>query len=774
MYNKILFILFLVFSSNFLNAQDCDIAIEGNVLDEGSKSPLSFVTVIIQETGNGTITDDQGHFHFQNICPGEYHLYVSHIGCSPIEIHFHLETDTTINIRLEHTPITIDEVEIKGISGNYDAQSKESINKQWIEDNSNKNLSALLENETGVHLIKNGSGISKPVVHGLYGNRLTILNNGVVQSGQQWGNDHSPEIDPLIANRITVIKGTNTLEYGGGNLGSIILVEPRQIEQEPHLHGRLNYVFETNGRGNTLNTQLQKYDQSFAWRLNGTYRITGDKHTPDYYLNNTGLREYSLALQLEKSWEERIFASLFASSFNTKLGILRGSHIGNLTDLQAALNRETPFFTEETFSFGIEPPSQQVSHNLLKAQVKYFLEPEKFFDFTIAGQYNARKEFDTRRGDRSDIPALSLSQFNGIAELKYQQTLSEHWTLKIGQQNNFTHNTNNPETGILPLIPDYISTRLGAYNTWYGNWKMVNLNFGGRYDIEIQEIAAISKTLPREIIRYNNVFQTGSAMMGFDYKLGPNQSARLNFGYSNRNPAINELYSFGLHQGVSGIEEGNEDLKTEAALKTTLGYKIQRGTAFSLNALFYYQRIQNYIFLEPQNEFQLTIRGAFPVFVYEQTDAAIYGLDLSSQYSLNKHIVTELRYSYIRGNDLKQEIPLVYIPPANIYGRFTYRLDQRVKLAKVKVENLELSWDHRYVFRQDHLLASQDFLEAPPAYYLMGLKWTANLVLPKNRMRVFLKAENLLNTRYRDYLNRLRYFSDEPGRNISIGLNLKF
>ena len=58
-------------------------------------------------------------------------------------------------------------------------------------------------------MLRNGSGISKPVIHGLFGNRVTILNNGITQSGQQWGNDHAPEIDPFVADHLSCLLYTS-------------------------------------------------------------------------------------------------------------------------------------------------------------------------------------------------------------------------------------------------------------------------------------------------------------------------------------------------------------------------------------------------------------------------------------------------------------------------------------------------------------------------------------------------------------------------------------
>ena len=70
--------------------------------------------------------------------------------------------------------------------------------------------------------------------------------------------------------------------------------------------------------------------------MTGTYKRYGDRNAPDYLINNTGSKELNFALQLEKSWKDKYFLDFYASSFNTELGVMRGSHIGNLTDLESA------------------------------------------------------------------------------------------------------------------------------------------------------------------------------------------------------------------------------------------------------------------------------------------------------------------------------------------------------------------------------------------------------------------------------------------------------
>jgi iron complex outermembrane receptor protein len=771
---KIHLICILLFMPVFGFSQNCSLTISGNIKDSDTGLPLEFGNIYIKTHSIGTSTDSRGSFQLANICKGNYHITISHIGCESKQVFVQLTSDTVLNLTMEHSINALKGIDITAKSTLKTTQNTKIISQQNIADNANENLSTMLESINGVSTIKNGSGISKPVVHGLYGNRLTILNNGISQSGQQWGNDHSPEIDPLVANKIKVIKGTAALEYMGSNLGSVILVEPKIIEREPHLHGSANYFFETNGLGNGLNLQLQQYNPKIAWKINGTLKKSGDKKTATYYLNNTGNQEANFALQLEKSFSEKFSTELYFSTFNTELGVLRGSHIGNLTDLEDALEREIPFFTEDNFSYKIDAPKQRVQHHLLKIHSNYFIDNSQWLDFTFAGQLNNRKEFDVRRSGRNEIPALSLQQYSYFLEGKHQKIFKNKLKLKSGVQFNITDNINNPETGIVPLIPDYLSYETGFYLL---TSKKINKSFfeiGVRYDDVKQNVVAISRTIPREIIRYNNKFQNISASGGWIYSINNDFSFSYNIGYATRNPAINELYSSGLHQGVSGIEEGSTALQTEKSLKTTLGFNAKIKKKFSFESLVYYQDINDFIYINPQDEIRLTIRGAFPVFKYEQTNAEIYGIDISGKYQLNKSLQTKLDYSFIRANDLSNNLPLINFPSNNIRGSIVYEFSKSIAVGEKQLENFTVELNNNYVFKQKNILKEQDFVLPPAGYNLVGIKIATNVQLKKTRLRLTTKVDNALNVAYRDYLNRQRYFANDLGVNVTLGVSLKF
>lgn len=742
--------------------------------DEGVDSPLNAVSILLVNKEMGTVTDKDGFFQFEKLCKGTYDLRFSHVGCTPKQITVNLSKDTLLFLSLGHTINTLESVTISEKSDNDAIQSTSVVSNQGIIDNAEENLSGQLEKITGVSILKTGSGIAKPVVQGMFGNRLTILNNGVSQSGQQWGYDHSPEIDPLVANKLKVVKGVGALEYMGSNLGNIVIVEPDRIEKESFLHGRTSYFYETNGRGNGLNLQLEQYSGLIGWKVNGTLKKIGDRKAANYFLNNTGTQEANLAVQLEMAVSEKVLFDFYASTFNTSIGVLRGSHIGNLTDLEFALNNEVPFFTEEKFSYKIEAPKQKVHHHLFKLHNKFFIDNSQWFDFTVAVQINNRKEFDIRRGGRTKTPTLSLLQNSLFLESKFQKNFDNDLQFKTGLQFNAIDNTNNPETGILPLIPDYLQYESGIF---ISNSKTINafdLELGIRYDHTLQKAATISSTLPRRIIRYTNSYHNISAVLGGKYNYEDRFKVSLSNGFTMRNPAINELYSGGLHQGVSGIEEGNIDLKTENSFKTTLGLEYNDLKSLTLESQLYFQYINDYIFLNPQDEIRLTIRGAFPVFKYEQTNAMIYGWDFVGRYNFQNRLNAMLKYSYIRGEDRSDDLPLINIPSNNLFASVEYRFSNIKWGNKKLVNQLFVEINNQYVFEQFQLNEEQDFVAPPKGYNLMGVKLSINTNIANLPFRFTFKAENLLNEQYRDYLNRQRYFADDLGRNIILGVQLKF
>ena len=105
---------------------------------------------------------------------------------SRCKYHFRSERHSD-HVFLHHSPISIESVVVESSTNNSTTQANEILNKQIIQDNSNKNIATIAAENLGIDMIKSGSNISTPVVHGLFGNRIQIINNGIPLSGQRWG-----------------------------------------------------------------------------------------------------------------------------------------------------------------------------------------------------------------------------------------------------------------------------------------------------------------------------------------------------------------------------------------------------------------------------------------------------------------------------------------------------------------------------------------------------------------------------------------------------------
>ena len=112
--------------------------------------------------------------------------------------------------------------------------------------------------------------------------------------GQQWGSEHAPEIDPFMAQKLSVIKGASSLQYGSDAIGGVILVEPNHLPSTPGIGGEFNFAgYSNNAEGNfsaTLEGNHAKVP-ALSWRVQGTYKRGGNVRSPNYWQKNTGVEE---------------------------------------------------------------------------------------------------------------------------------------------------------------------------------------------------------------------------------------------------------------------------------------------------------------------------------------------------------------------------------------------------------------------------------------------------------------------------------------------------
>jgi iron complex outermembrane recepter protein len=752
-----------------------------SALSTSAQCTISFsghidASVVIKELNLLQKTGTDGLFSFKGLCPGFYTVKITHSGCIPFEFHFHLKTDFEKDFVLNHTAEELGEVVVTGYSSKTSPGNE--LKGKALEATRGLSLAESMKRISGVSVLQTGTTIYKPVIHGLHSNRVLILNNGVRQEAQQWGSEHAPEIDPFIANRISVIKGASALRYGGDAIGGVVLVEPKFLRNDPGIGGELNTSFFSNNRMGVASAMLEGKSEkwkSWSWRLQGTYKRGGNAKTPRYWLANSANEE--LNFSVSTAWQTAAKGlEIFYSQFNTRLGIFSGSHIGNVTDLWNAIQSKEPpdYIRNVGFSYAIERPYQQVQHQLLKIKARQQTGKTGRLTLTVSGQYNNRDEFDQKRfASSSDAPQLSLTIGTAITELVWDHFNTGKFKGTVG--GSFLFQQNSYERRL--FIPNYQSINYGFFAVEKFTTGKTELEAGIRFDRKsFFNISDNSGNTSFADLLFTNL----SGNTGLTYKASP--AVRFNFAASTawRAPQPNELYANGLHHGAARIEKGNTELSAERSNNLSASVLINT-SKWDIDAGIYIKEINDFIFLEPTFPPELTIRGAFPSFRYNQTNARLHGSDVTIQYTVNAHWLGTVKASVLRAWNKTAKDWLIQMPADRYETEVTYRFGN----AK-KINDTYISFSSTYVLRQKRVPGSgnievpgtgtkqSDYLAPPPAYFLLALEAGTQLKMKHENWGLILSITNLGNLAYRDYMNAFRYFSDEMGRNISLRLKIPF
>jgi len=748
----------------------CALVLSGRVIDEHDGEALSCAEVFIPVLGKGGVASDQGLYRIEGLCPGTYLVQVSHLGCESLMRELKLTASTTVDFKLEHHAEELRELEvIQKRPDEQVGQPVKSVDRADMERASGTGIAELLARVPGVTVLATGPSIGKPVIHGLSGNRVLILNQGIRQEDQQWGSEHAPSLDPLSADRISVVKGAASVQYGSDAIGGAVIVEPVELPRLAGMSGELRGLGQWNGRGGGGSGLLEggvKGITGLGWRVQGSGRYLGDSEAARYTLSNTGQREWSGSASVGYRDHRRGFSLLY-SRFERELGILRAAHIGSTTDLQRAIESGEPWYTAP-FSYAIDAPRQTVTHHLLRVQGSIALSDRNRLDVNYGYQANDRQEYDIRRAGRSAIPALDLWLATHTAEAVLKHWIGKHVHGKAGVMALTQENTNIPGTGVRPLIPDFRKESIGAFIIEHAPiGERLELEAGARVEGTLIDIRRFDSE--GELQTPEHRFTNSAFALGASYQLSDSARLRLGLASAYRPPHVSELYSEGLHHSAAAIEEGDASLGSERSVKATLDAEaVLFGGRLRIDATLHASRIDGFIYLRPAGT-RLTIRGAFPVFRYTATDALMGGADASAALRLSKRFAWRMRGSTVLARDQHQDEWLFLMPADRLENGLLFRT-----ASGGKWRAFEAGAAHQAVFEQRRIPVGLDFAPPPSTYHLFALSASASRTLGKGELRIGLQANNLFNTAYRDYLDRFRYFTDARGTDIVLSVRYAF
>ncbi len=771
MTRALLLIVLFTFAANSVFAQ-ANYTLKGVVTD-GWENPLEDAIVYVQETKQTYFTNAKGRFAINALKPGNYTISVHRIGYVEIQRTIAVLKNTAIKVMIQADDQTLDQVVIKGHKEEIlNAQAVTTLNELALRKSAGLTLGETLNEINGVNMLQTGSSIAKPVIHGMHSNRVLIMNNGVRQEGQQWGLEHAPGIDPYLAQEITVIKGAAGVQYGSDAIAGVVMVNPAPLphDNEPDeqgIHGRADLAGMSNGRQGSGNIQLEgqiKAVEGLAWRVQASGKKAGNIQTPDYYLDNTGVEELNFSAATgykARLWE----AQIHFSRFYTKLGLFSGSHTGNLTDLETAINSEVPLRANEfTFSYDIDRPFQSVAHNMLTVKTKWQVGNLGKLHATFGYQLNHRKEYDLvrRRIAQGNQPQLDFELKTTTADVHLDHKFGTHWRGTVGLSGMKQSNVYEGRR----LIPNFRSYTGGLYAIEHFIKDRYELEAGIRYEAKFIETF---RNEDGEVIQEDFNFNNISIALGGMYRINEDLNIKMNVSSAWRAPNISELFSDGVHQGTASYELGDKTLEPETAYNTSVDVNYNK-KRFTAQVTLYHKIIDNFIYLEPQfPETILTIRGAFPLFEYKQVNATFTGTDIAFGWQLVPGLRWQNKASIVRARNQTDDEYLVLIPADRFESSLTWSLP-----ATNRLNDNYLTIANTYVAQQTRFPENIDFADPPAAYNLVDVRLGTTLNQNRNPLNVSVEVKNIFNVGYRDYLNRFRYFSDEIGRNFIVRFNYTF
>lgn len=768
---KIVRVILLVLSLWENSHAQCNLNCSIQMTDAAHQLPMAYVIAELKndqtnEILHRGITDSLGQLTWNKVCAGSYVISVHRVGIDSQTMGFKLVADTVLEMHVSTNSHMLQQIEIQSERGFRDSDIAQTIAPENIQYDRGKSIADMLANATGVRVLRNGSNIAKPMIQGLYGNRLLLFYQGVRHEAQQWGSEHAPEIDPYSATKGIVYKGPLALRFGHDAIGGMVCIENEDIPQTTGFQQHLILGTATNGRMGAASGSISWRPKRFSalgMRAQGTWQGAGNTRTPRVYLDNTGNRNrhFSWLTQFDNSrFQSEIFYSLYAG----EVGIFSGSHIGNITDLQRIIDVDS-IVTSNQFSYTINRPRQHILHELVKWNISGKISAFDKWTLQFARQYNLRDEYDRFGALNDSISGLNQAELHmeitthsGFASYLYKK---EHWTFEAKWDATRQENTTSGRV----FIPNFIQIETGGYAGLTYRKKRNEWIISGRFDQrKLQCFFYNSQTLEKP----KHSFQGWSSALSRHQHIGKKSQLTWNIGHSWRAPHANELYSNGLHHGAATIEYGNSQLAPEQAWTTQMQF-ITQHDRWEWHAEVYVKRIDNFINLLTTGQYTATIRGVFPTFAFTSNDVTMRGIDAKLQFNINEHIQCGSEASILRARDIHSH-DWIYRMPADQYRGFVSTQIHRHPDGVPTWIQLYFT----YVNHQWRIQANRDYTATPSAYSLVQMRVRRSFQWNKLIIDAALSIDNLLNSTYRDYLDAMRYYTNAPGRNIAMQLDLHF
>lgn len=645
----------------------------------------------------------------------------------------------------------------------------ENLSTEEISSNLGNSLAEAISKIKGVSILSTGPNASKPVIHGMHSNRVMIVNNGIRHVGQNWGIEQTPELDFSMAGNVRVIKGAEVVKHGSGALGGVVEVDVPQLHyREAPIGGNLSTSYATNGRSVLGKVSLHgSISNHWAWELQTALQNTGDKHTADYLLNNTGSRVISGTAHIGYQ-SKRLFSDLLFSYFDNKDGGMLAWQIGSESLFQERLKIGRPSLIYP-FTRDITYPYSHIKHFLATLKSSYMLTPSQKLMLNLSHQVNIHKDYQNRRNYRSYVPEFSMLLKTSDALLTWDNYNLWGSRIELGAELQFSRNDNPEDTGVTPMIPNYVEFVTSLFGWQKKQWNKVTMDWGIRWENYFNSAAGydFAGDYYDGVIKHNLL----GGQMGISYKLSDLFSIVSDISILQRSPHVYERYSLGVDKASGVFSKGKHDLKPETGYKWVLS--IEGNTdklRWSVEGFLQY--VDGYIYQATNRKRFTTQAGTFPIFDYRQENSLFRGIDAKFGWDI---LGKKLYYGAQCGVTVGVTKSKLYVPNVSPL-RFRQWIQSEQHLNVGDGLTLSADLEHIYCAKQHNFSPEMDLVDfTPPAYHLVNMSLCGTYQLPKKQtLALQVTAENLLNKLYKDYTNRFRYYFHDLGRNVKLRLTWSF
>lgn len=724
------------------------VSLKGFIASDSAASKLDKVIISIAELNIVTQTNEQGYYELLNIPKGQFTVQYKLLGYQTQICTINMN-DTLVkkNISLKQSFVQYTEVVVYGTNNSDNDKTANAISQIDVLDMRNSgamNLSDGIAKIPGVSQLSTGSGISKPVIRGLYGNRIQTVLYGSRFDNQQWQDEHGLGLSDVGIDRVEIIKGAASLLYGSEAMGGVINIIEEKSAPINTVKADFSTQFFSNTYGNATDVGVKGATKKINWRI----RLGENSHA-DYSDGNN----------------KRILNSRFGGyyakagfGFNTRRWISQNNYMFTQSNFGFLMDtfqlRDKP---DARTSRSFDRPHHTVYLNVFSSQNSFFLKKSKL-KVNLAFQNNNRQEQEG--GNKISLNMLLNST---IANVVWTKLFRDKFELNIGTQDIYQTNLN---IGSRTIIPDADIIESSLFTYVKANFSRLVLEGGLRYDYRsIQTFTTgninTDPTGPGfKIVPFHRNYNALNGALGLSWFDDRYFNIKTNFSTGYRSGNLAELSSNGLHEGTYRFEIGNINLKVEQNICTDLLLSFKTAW-FKISAAGYYNRFLNYIYLAPSDKEYI----GFQIYNYLQQNATIKGAEFSTDIHPQKISCLNwiTTYSYINGSlDNSEYLPFIAAPKINSDVKL------RVKNSK-KISELFFTPGFTYVFKQDRLGA---FETVTPYYYLVNASAGVTIKNSKNLIQVSLSGNNLLNKSYYDHLSRFKYFGIY-NMGINVALNFK-